>query len=113
MVMDITIEPVNDVGTLGELLAESERDGWHHVRRLADEWAGGTNRFRRRGEVLFVARAGTTIVGVCGLNIDPFAADPTVGRVRRVYVLRAFRGRGVGRRLVEAVVRAATGRFRT
>jgi GNAT superfamily N-acetyltransferase len=53
------------------------------------------------------------VVGVCGLTIDPYAADPAVGRVRRLYVLRAFRGRGVGRGLVEAVVRAAGERFRT
>src|SRR5262249_41415061 len=102
--MDITIKPVSDVIALGDLLAESERDGWRHVRRLVDEWVAGTNRFRRRGEVLLVARAGDAVVGVCGLNLDPFAADPTVGRVRRAYVLQAFRRQGVGRRLIEGAV---------
>jgi hypothetical protein len=33
---------------LAPLLAESEREGWRFVRRLADEWAAGTNT-RSRG----------------------------------------------------------------
>jgi GNAT superfamily N-acetyltransferase len=44
-------------------------------------------------------------------NGDPYAADRTTGRVRRLYVLRAFLGSGVGRQLVRAVVAAAIGRF--
>jgi len=48
---------------------------------------------------------------VCGLNVDPYASDEHVGRVRHLYVLSAFRRRGVGRQLVERVVRAAHGRF--
>ena len=28
------------------------------------------------------------IVGVCGLNIDPYLGDACVGRVRNVYVKR-------------------------
>jgi GNAT superfamily N-acetyltransferase len=98
---------------LAPLIAESEREGWRFVRRLAEEWARGANRFDRPGEALFVARAGASVIGVCGLNADPYAANGAVGRVRRLYVLRAYRGQGVGRRLVQAVVAAAAGRFRT
>jgi len=36
--------------------AESERAGYGFVRRLADEWASGANRFGRPGEALFAAR---------------------------------------------------------
>jgi GNAT superfamily N-acetyltransferase len=48
---------------------------------------------------------------VCGLNIDPYVGDDRVGRVRRLYVLAGYRGLGIGSRLVDAVVRAARGRF--
>jgi GNAT superfamily N-acetyltransferase len=92
---------------LAPLLAEGEREGWRFVRRLADEWAAGTNRFDRPGEALLGAWVGEALAGVCGLNADPYAADPAVGRVRRLYVLEAFRGRGVGRLLVRAVVQSA------
>ena len=61
---------------LGALVAESERQGFRFVRRLVDEWRSGANRFDRPGEVLFAARAGDDVIGVCGLNIDPHADDP-------------------------------------
>jgi GNAT superfamily N-acetyltransferase len=93
------------------LVAESERHGLRFVRRLADEWATGANRFDRPGEALFVARIGDRVVGVCGLNIDPYAAEPKVGRVRHLYVLSGQRRLGVGRLLVSEVIEAARGRF--
>jgi GNAT superfamily N-acetyltransferase len=111
--MDVVIDRCADLphDALAALVAESERAGWRFVRRLADEWAAAVNRFDRPGEALFVARAGARLVGVCGLNVDPYAADAGVGRVRHLYVLAEFRRVGVGRRLVEAVVAAAQGRF--
>jgi GNAT superfamily N-acetyltransferase len=99
-------------GALAPLVAESEREGWRFVRRLADEWRAGANRFGRPGEALFVARLGGSVVGACGLNDDPYTADPTTGRVRRLYVLREYRGKGVGRQLVRSVIMAATGHYR-
>ena len=96
--------------TLDVLLADSEREGSRFVRRLVDEWATGANRFDRPGEALFTARIADRVVGICGLNVDPYAAA-NVGRVRRLYVLSAYRGLGVGRRLVMAVLQAARGRF--
>jgi GNAT superfamily N-acetyltransferase len=51
------------------------------------------------------------VVGVCGLNVDPYAAEPRVGRVRHLYVLSGQRRLGVGRRLVSEVIEAARGRF--
>jgi GNAT superfamily N-acetyltransferase len=45
------------------------------------------------------------------LNLDPYAAEATVGRVRHLYVLRAYRRLGFGRRIVEEIIEAARGRF--
>jgi GNAT superfamily N-acetyltransferase len=45
------------------------------------------------------------------LNVDPYAAEPNVGRVRHLYVLEARRRLGVGRRLVAEVIQASRGRF--
>lgn len=97
---------------LAPLVAESEREGRRFVRRLADELADGSNRFDRPGEGLFAARAGGRLVGVCALGVDPYAGDPAVGRLRRLYVLHDHRGHGTGTRLVRAVVAAAAGPFR-
>jgi GNAT superfamily N-acetyltransferase len=96
---------------LAELLSESEARGSRIVHRLVDEWHSGANRFDRPGEALFGAWVDGRLVGVCGLNVDPYAGDARIGRVRHLYVLSAFRRQGVGRRLTERVVQAAHGRF--
>jgi GNAT superfamily N-acetyltransferase len=98
-------------GRLAALLAESEASGYRFVRRLVDEWERGMNRFTRPGEALFAAESGGQIVGICGLNFDPYLGDPRVGRVRHLYVLAACRGRGIARRLVEQAVAEARGHF--
>ena len=99
---------------LGALVADSEAQGVRFVRRLVDEWSTGLNCFDRPGEALFVARRAATIVGVCGLNIDPYAGGaggPRIGRVRHLYVLSTQRRLGIGERLVAAVMRTARAGF--
>jgi ribosomal protein S18 acetylase RimI-like enzyme len=96
---------------LRALVAESERQGFRFVRRLVEEWTRGANRFDRPGEVLFAARSGDDVVGVCGLNVDPYAGDPRVGRVRHLYVLALHRRAGLGEHLVADVIESARGRF--
>jgi GNAT superfamily N-acetyltransferase len=107
------VEPLTEppLHCLRPLIAESERDGLAFVRRLAEDWTTGANRFERPGETLLGARIDGEIVGVCGLTVDPYAAEPAVGRVRHLYVLSAARAQGVGRELVTAIVRAARGHF--
>ena len=102
-------EPPRDA--LAALLDDSERQGLRLVRRLADEWASGANRFDRPGEALFMAWIGGNGVGVGGLTIDPYQTAPGVGRVRHVYVLAAHRRAGVGERLMHGILDAARGRF--
>jgi GNAT superfamily N-acetyltransferase len=96
---------------LERLAAEAEGAGHRFVRRLVEEWEAGINRFDRPGEALWAATNGGLIVGVCGLNADPYTSEGRVGRVRRLYVLAAERGRGIGRSLVERVVAAAWNSF--
>jgi GNAT superfamily N-acetyltransferase len=96
---------------VSDLLAESEEAGSRIVRRLVDEFADRTNRFDRPGEALFGASIAGRLVGVCGLNIDPYAGDARVGRVRHLYVLTPLRRHGVGRQLVGLVIEAARDRF--
>jgi GNAT superfamily N-acetyltransferase len=96
---------------LAELVAESERFGHRFIRRLVSNWLDGTNRFAAPGEGLFAAYLGSQIIGVCGLSIDPYTTEPRVGRVRHLYVLETHRRRGIGRRLVMAIIDAAEGMF--
>jgi GNAT superfamily N-acetyltransferase len=109
----LRIERVHEpaAGDLAALVEDSERHGVRFVRRLAEEWASGANRFDRPGEALFMAWIEREAVGIGGLNIDPYAIAPGVGRVRHVYVLSARRRAGVGERLMHAILDAARGRF--
>lgn len=95
---------------LGALVSDSEAQGVRFVRRLVDEWSTGDNRFDQPGEALFVAHRAGTIVGVCGLNVDPYEG-PHVGRVRHLYVLSTHRRLGIGARLVAEVMRTARASF--
>jgi GNAT superfamily N-acetyltransferase len=94
-----------------ELVPASVREGFEPVRWLHDDWEAGTNRFSAPGEAFYVARVDGRLVGVCGVNRDPFVDDPTVGRLRRLYVLPEFRRRGVGRQLVERALQDAGEHF--
>jgi GNAT superfamily N-acetyltransferase len=94
-----------------DLVTESGQAGFRFLRRLLEEWDDGSNRFSGPGEALFAADVGDRIVGVCGLNCDPYWPGGRVGRVRHLYVAVAFRGRGVGRLLMAAVVAAARDAF--
>jgi ribosomal protein S18 acetylase RimI-like enzyme len=96
---------VNDVYPL---VLESEQEGFRFVRRFYDEYSNGENRFDRAGEALFVAYESNQVVGICGLNRDPYITFGKVGRVRRLYVHPNHRTYGVGRQLVSHVVAEAT-----
>src|SRR5215813_205526 len=111
----MTIETLQDLlaDRVRDLLADSEAAGSRIVRRLVDDWEDRTNRFDRPGEGLFAASVAGRLVGVCGLNVDPYAGDTQIGRVRHLYVLTPFRRRGVGRQLVAHVIEHAHDRFDT
>ncbi|WP_417380756.1 GNAT family N-acetyltransferase [Gimesia sp.] len=71
--------------------------------RLQQEWKEGTNRFDQAGEILLLAMQNQQVVGVCGLNRDPYSNSDRVGRVRRLYVSADSRRTGIGRLLVDAI----------
>lgn len=71
--------------------------------RLQQEWKEGTNRFDQAGEILLLAIQNQQVVGVCGLNRDPYTDNDRVGRVRRLYVSVDSRRRGIGRLLVTEI----------
>jgi GNAT superfamily N-acetyltransferase len=55
-------------------------------------------RFNRPGEMLFVTYANGVLAGIGGMTCDP--AVPGALRMRRFYVAKDFRRRGIARQLV-------------
>ena len=94
------------------LLGASEAEGFRFVRRVANEWASAANRFDDPGEALLGGFVDGRLVGICGLSRDPYLSDPTVARLRNLYVLPAYRGRGIGAALALRVIALAGASFR-
>jgi GNAT superfamily N-acetyltransferase len=95
-----------------ELLhSEAKDEGYDFIETLVEEWASGANRFDAPGEALCGHLDQGLLVAVGGLNCDPFAGRPDMGRIRRVYVRPAWRNRGIGRALVTALVDEARTHF--
>jgi len=98
---------------LDALRSAARSEGFHFIDTLIDQWASGDNRFDRPGEILLGCFEDNLLAAVGGLNIDPFLNNPQTGRIRRVYVRPASRGRGLGRSLVIALLEHARSQFRS
>ncbi|WP_414650179.1 GNAT family N-acetyltransferase [Dyella sp.] len=93
------------------LLQEAGDQGFPFLDRLHTEWLDGTNRFDRPGEALLGVYEDGVLVGVGGINRDPYAQTDDIGRLRHVYILRRARRRGAATVLVERLLADARGRF--
>jgi GNAT superfamily N-acetyltransferase len=95
-----------------EVLAdESTREGFRFVRRLLDEHGAGEVRFDGPGEVLLGVYDGADLIAIGGVTRDPYGDDPSVGRVRHVYVRVSHRRGGIGARLIAALEERARVHF--
>ncbi|MEQ8856730.1 GNAT family N-acetyltransferase [Gimesia sp.] len=101
--MALTLQPLDHPDQLDLLAEEARSQGYRMLDRLQQEWREGTNCFDREGECVLIAVRSDRIVGVCGLNRDPYCARDDVGRVRRLYVSVEFRRQDIGRQLVETI----------
>src|ERR1700722_8018950 len=105
------IENSLPVAALGEMLESSLAEGFKMVQVLIDDWNNSTNTFSKPGEAFFIAEADGKVVGMGGRNIDPYLNDQNVARVRRLYVLPAFRRKSVGRMLMKSIMDVPPGTF--
>jgi GNAT superfamily N-acetyltransferase len=96
---------------LRPLLNESLSEGYDFIQRLWDDYEQGTNRFDTAGAILLGVFNGQHLIGVGGIQRDPYLNRPDVGRVRHVYILKAYRRQGVGKRLLEALIQHARADF--
>jgi GNAT superfamily N-acetyltransferase len=94
-----------------QLCDAARAEGFRMLHRLVTGFESGDNEFTHPGEGLFGATRDGMLVGIAGLNVDPYFEEPGVGRVRHLYVHPAHRRGGVGRKLTAAIERAARGHF--
>ena len=109
----VSIEKIElPIPGIEQLQSEALGEGYNFIETLVSDWTSGQNRFDGPGEILCGHLDQGLVVAVGGLNCDPFAKDPEVGRIRRVYVRAAWRNQGVGSALVTALVAEARKHFR-
>jgi GNAT superfamily N-acetyltransferase len=94
------------------LQSEALAEGFGFIQTLVEQWASAENRFDAPGEILCGHLDHGLLVAVGALNIDPFAGDNEIGRIRKIYVRPAWRNKGVGRALVTTLVEEARKSFR-
>jgi nucleoside triphosphate diphosphatase len=100
----IRIEPVLDRLPSGfhALRNAARAEGYRMLDTLAAGWEDREIRFAQDGEALFSAHCGDRLVAIGGMTWDPTV--PGALRMRRFYVAKEFRRRGIGRRLVVSLL---------
>ena len=90
---------------LTHFVKESKEEGFRFLERLVNDYENGTNNFNKPGESLYgLFNKEGVLVAIGGLNIDPFSDDEKVGRLRRFYVIKAYRRNGLGRILLTQII---------
>jgi ribosomal protein S18 acetylase RimI-like enzyme len=100
-----------NIGGLHCLIGESVRGGYIFIQRTIDDWYAGTNKFDRPGEKLWGLFIGKDMIGIGGLNIDPYSPTPKVGRVRHLYVREANRRAGYATSIMNKILKEACYNF--
>lgn len=111
----MTIRPINALSLqeLKPLLDESLSEGYEFVQRLWNEYENGVLRFDGTGEALLGVYQDDRLIAIGGLHRDPYLNDAAIGRIRHVYVLNTYRGHGIGRRLLDALIDTAKAHYHT
>lgn len=93
------------------LLQPSLDEGYTFLQRLWDEYQSGINRFDTEGAILLGVKADEQIIGVGGVQKDPYLNQQMIGRIQHLYILSAYRRTGVGRHLMHTLIDHARSHF--
>jgi GNAT superfamily N-acetyltransferase len=108
---ELCFEPIADTLPPGfaALLTESEAEGHELLTRFVAALASGAECHDGvTAHFLAVTRQGV-LIALGGIAPDHYLTNPAVGRMRHVYVARAFRRSGVGAALVRELLRLGAG----
>lgn len=94
-------------------LKESNEEGYRFLERLVNEYLNGSNTFSKPREALYGAFTSQgELVGIGGVNLDPFSNNQDIGRLRRFYISKSFRREGLGSQLLYNILQDARRHFR-
>lgn len=93
------------------LESESKLDGFNFLEKMRLEWLSGKNLFNKKSEALYGIFENDKLLAIGGIKIDPYSTEPSVGRVRHLYVSKSHRKHGLGSRLLKEILKDASNSF--
>ncbi len=103
------IKKITDIHNAGldQILTESKKYGYGMIERLITEWESGMTDFSDENEAYFAYEEHGEILGVGGINEEPYLRIKEYGRMRHLYVLKQWRRKGIGKGIVNATIEFA------
>lgn len=98
-VKELKLEEIEDLVELS--LAE----GYLFLERLVNEWISGENRFNKGNENLYQIKIDGKVIGIGGINKNPYTDDEKNGRIRHFYIHPKYRRKGIGTELIKTILR--------
>ncbi|PFM14801.1 GNAT family N-acetyltransferase [Bacillus cereus] len=106
---DIHIRQIKDLMIYEHdyLVQESKEEGFNFLIKLKSDYENKINTFNKTGECLYGIFQVEGLIGIGGLNEDPFTENNKIGRVRRFYIAKEYRRKGLGRLLLVRILNDA------
>ena len=105
--MDIKIESISTIPFNGftALKRESQLEGFYFLERLEADWTSNKNVFNKEGEGLRMIKVNNQIAGLGGINNNSYGAVALrMGRLRRFFISKPFRRKGIGTALLNHLI---------
>lgn len=94
------------------LVQESKEEGFNFLIKLKSEYKNKTNTFNKTGECLYGIFQEEKLIGIGGLNEDPYSENNKIGRLRRFYISKDYRRIGLGNLLLKQLLSHAEKYFK-
>ncbi|EJS68782.1 hypothetical protein ICY_02178 [Bacillus cereus BAG2X1-3] len=103
---EIQMKKIEDVlkYEINHLLQESKEEGFNFLTKLVNEYETEINTFNKTGECLYGIFQEGMLIGIGGLNKDPYTEDNKIGRLRRFYISKDYRRIGLGKLLLNRLL---------
>jgi predicted GNAT family acetyltransferase len=83
---------------------DAKQDGSRIVSKVIHDYLSEVNPFDNKKEVLYGVFDEQQLVAIGGINIDPYLMDDMIGRIRHLYVNRAYRNKGIATALIDKIL---------
>ncbi|MEI2316726.1 GNAT family N-acetyltransferase [Bacillus paramobilis] len=103
---DIHIQQIEDLMIYEHeyLVQESKDEGFYFLIKLISEYENKINTFNKTGECLYGIFHEEKLIGIGGLTEDPYIINNKIGRLRRFYIAKKYRRKGLGRLLLVRII---------